>query len=361
MNPPIILDAHLDLALNFVTQGRDVRRATWQTHQLENNYPLRPANGRYAASVGLPDMLLGRVGVVFATLWVQPAEVGFVENFYYETPRQAYQQALHQLDYYHRLVDEDERVRIIRTQQDLQAVLASWSPEKTLQDRLWGVVVLMEGADPIIEPRQAEEWYERDVRIIGPAWRATRYAAGTGEPGKLTKLGWELLDVMTSYNMILDLSHLAEYAYKEALENYPGPVLASHSNPRHFVNTDRHLSDDMIRRLAERDGVMGIVPFNEFLVLGWKTGRDRKHAVGVNRVLDMIDHVCQITGSADHVGLGTDWDGGFGWESIPAEFDSHLDLWRMNEWLAQRGFDAVDIDKILSGNFLRVLKKGLPA
>src|SRR5690606_8922892 len=104
----------------------------------------------------------------------------------------------------------------------------------------------MEGADTILEPKQVEEWYERGVRAVGLAWMATRYSAGTGAPGKLSSLGRALLEVMASFNMILDLSHMAEDAYLEAVDHYPGVLIASHSNPRKFVNTDRHLSDAMI-------------------------------------------------------------------------------------------------------------------
>src|SRR5690606_9455364 len=116
-----------------------------------------------------------------------------------------------------------------------------------------GLVLLMENADPILEPRQFEEWYERGVRIVGPAWEGTRYCGGTGQPGGLTAVGRELLEVMASFNAILDLSHMAEQSFLESLDLYEGILIASHSNPRRFRNTDRHLSDTMIRRLAERD------------------------------------------------------------------------------------------------------------
>lgn len=358
--PQIILDAHLDIAMNNLAFGRDLRDATWVTRRREGKFPGAPYDKVGVATVGLPDMLLGRVGIIFATLWENPQASSLVPALSYETPEQAHALAQRQLDYYKRLADEDDRIRLIRDQAELDSVLASWQPDQAYEARKLGVVILMEGADPILEPKQTEAWYEQGLRIIGPAWQATRYSAGTGENGPLSNLGHELLAVMSDYNMILDLSHLAERAYYQALDEYPGPVLASHSNPRHFVNSDRHLSDDMIRRLAERDGVMGIVFFNIFLLEGWSASRDRKTDVSVNIPLEMIDHVCQVTGSAAHVGIGTDWDGGFGWESIPHPLDSHLDLWHMREWLAERGYPENDVQNILCGNFLRVLRRGLP-
>jgi membrane dipeptidase len=356
----IVLDAHLDIAMNHVAYGRDFRNATWTTHLNERKYPGAAYEGNGVAAVGLPDMLLGRVAITFGTLWVNPGARDFDPALSYETPHEAYQQAIRQIDYYHRLSDEDDRIRLIRTQSELQSVLDSWGPETEFSDHKLGIVVLMEGADPILEPKQVEEWYERGVRIVGPAWQQTRYAAGTGAPGRLTSLGRELLDVMGDLNMILDLSHLAEAAYFEAVENYDGPFFASHSNPRRFVESDRQLSDDMIRRLAERDSVMGIVAYNRFPKQGWTPQHGKKSDVSVSIMLDMIDHVCQVTGSARHVGIGTDWDGGFGWESIPIPFDSHIDLWHMREYLLKRQYSEADVTNILSGNFLRILKQGLP-
>jgi membrane dipeptidase len=356
----IIVDAHLDIAMNHIGHGREFRNPSWKTQHIERKFPGAPYADNGVASVGLPDMLLGRVAICFATIWVDPGGRGREPSLAYETPHQAYQHGLRQLDYYNRLGDEDDRIRLIRNQSDLQTVLDSWGPETQFADHKLGIVVLMEGADPIIEPKQVEEWYERGVRIIGPAWQATRYAAGTGEPGPLTSLGRELLDVMGDLNMILDLSHLAEEAYFQAVEIYDGPLLASHSNPRRFVDSDRQLSDDMIRRLAERDSVMGIVAYNRFLKQGWKPETDKKSDVTVGVMLDMIDHVCQLTGSARHVGIGTDWDGGFGWESIPTPFDSHIDLWLMRDFLLKRQYHESDVTQILSGNFLRILKQGLP-
>src|SRR5690606_20183539 len=139
-----------------------------------------------------------------------------------------------------------------------------------------GLVVLMENADPVLEPEQFEEWYERGVRIVGPAWQATRYAGGTGQPGPLTKLGFELLDIMAGLNVMLDLSHLAEQACLQAIDHYEDVIIASHSNPRKFRDSDRHLSDNTIRLLAERDGVMGIVPYNRFLSNTWQYGDPKK-------------------------------------------------------------------------------------
>ncbi len=353
----IVVDAHEDIAYNVLCFGRDYRRSALATRQLEQGTEIPSING--TATLGLPDALLGRVALTFATVFVAPQTKNASpwDRLSYADVTQAYRLASQQVDYYERLADESEMVNLVRTQADLDVVLASWAEGKELTDHRMGLVLLMENADPIVEPKQFEEWYERGVRIVGPAWKGTRYSGGTGQPGELTDLGHELLDVMADFNALLDLSHMAEEAFLQALDRYEGQIIASHSNPRRFRESDRHLTDDMIRRLAERDGVMGIVLYNAFLTNEW----DRKKRLPFSIIADAIDYVCQLTGSAAHVGIGTDFDGGFGLESIPEELDTVGDLGLIGGLLRERGFAEEDIEAILSGNMLRKLRAALPA
>lgn len=352
----IVVDAHQDIAYNALYFGRDYRKSAYETRRVEGG---TSHNG--IATAGLPNALLGRIAVVFSTLFVAPEGApGMTPTSpVYKTAREAYDLASQQLDYYHRLADETDRVRLIMTQADLDAVLATWADGKSFEEHVQGFVVLMENADPIIEPKQFEEWYERGVRVVGPAWAGTRYCGGTGQPGPLTNDGRGLLEVMASFNALLDLSHMAEESFLEAVERYEGAVIASHSNPRRFRSTDRHLSDDMIRRLAERDGVMGIVPYNRFLSDDWKPG-DPRADVPLTLVADAIDYVCQVTGSAAHVGIGSDFDGGFGLASIPNGLDTVTDLLSIGGLLRERGYAENDIEAILGGNMLRKLRQILP-
>jgi membrane dipeptidase len=220
-------------------------------------------------------------------------------------------------------------------------------------------VLLMENGDPILEPPHFDEWYERGVRLVGPAWAASRYCGGTGEPGGLTELGFELLDVLASHRVILDLSHMAEEAFLQSVERYDGPIIASHSNSRRFRNSDRHLSDTMVRLLAERDGVIGTVLFNAFLKDGY-TKTDRKDSVPFETAISAIDTICQLTGSARHAGIGSDFDGGFGSQHIPAGFDTVADLAKIGDALRARGYAEEDVAAVLGGNFLRKLREALP-
>ncbi len=118
---------------------------------------------------------------------------------------------------------------------------------------------------------------------------------------------------MSDLRVILDLTHMSEQATYEALDRYEGPVVATHANARRLVPGERQLSDSQIRRLAERDGVIGVVLLNSFLRPGHKMG-DPKEFVTLDNVLAHIDHVCQLLGDARHVGIGSDFDGGFGRE-----------------------------------------------
>lgn len=352
----IIVDAHEDIAYNALCFGRDYRRSALETRRIESGTDVVQKAG--IATLGLPDSMLGRVALVFSTIFVAPhtntAEPW--DRLSYKNEQEAYRSAMEQMDYYNRLADTTDKIHLVRSGADLDSVLATWEDGKPLAGRKQGLVILMENADPIVEPRQFEEWYERGVRIVGPAWAGTRYCGGTGQPGPLTKLGHELLEVMHSFNAILDLSHMAEQAYLEAVDLYEGVIIASHSNPRNFRNSDRHLTDEMIRRLAERDGVMGIVLYNRFLSNNWSPG-DRKTDVTLSIVMDAIDHVCQVTGSAAHVGIGSDFDGGFGTQSIPAELDTVMDLWSFGDALRGRGYSESDVEAILSGNMLRKLRQ----
>lgn len=352
----IIVDAHEDIAFNWLAGGRDWRRSALETRQEEAALAEKRRAG--LVSTGLPESLAGGVAVICATLFTAPRSRRATpwDSLCYSDAQEAYALASAQLDYYERLADEHGQISLVFDEQQLDAVLATWDEGLPEAARQVGLVLLMENADPIIEPEQFEEWYERGVRIVGPAWTASRYCGGTGQPGPLTDEGRELLEIMAEYNALLDLSHMAEEACREALDRYEGPVFASHSNPRRFCATDRHLDDGLIRQLAERDGVAGAVLYNRFLSNTW-SGPPR---LPLDTVLQVMDHVCQLTGNARHAGIGSDLDGGFGAESAPQEIDTVADLGLIGRGLAGRGYEADDVAAIMSGNMLRMLRRALP-
>ena len=281
------------------------------------------------------------------------------QRYTYRTAGDAQQLALWQLDYYRRLADDNDNIRLILTQSDLDDVLASWDDENDIGKRAQGIVVQMKGAEPISEPKQFEEWLEYGVRVVAPAWGQTRYSAAAGYEGELTPLGYDLLEVLAGLNVLLDIAAMSERAMAVALERYEGAIIASHANPRYFHDNPRCLSDDIIRRLAQRDGVMGVMVYNRFLRKDWHPG-DPKRAVTLSHWVEAVDYVCQLTGSVAHVGLGSDIDGGYSYRSLPLEVDTSSDLWLLRRALLERGFAQEDVAAILGGNMLRKLKASLP-
>lgn len=351
-----IVDAHEDIAWNRLTFGRDVLRSAWETRRLENGGEVLQRNGR--CMLGLPEWLEGGVVVVFGSLFAAPARraLGAWDHEVYADEEEAYRRASAQLDYYHQLAEQSDQIALVGTRTDLEEVLASWEGEAPQV----GIVPLMEGADPIRRPIEVEEWHRRGVRLVGLAWAAgSRYAGGNRNLGPLTDEGRELLAAMAEVGMILDLSHLAEEAVWEAVDRYEGPIVATHANPRAFVPGPRQLSDAMIRAVAERDGVIGIVPFNRFLKPGWAPA-DGKEAVTLQDVAAAVDHVCQVVGDAAHVGLGSDFDGGFGAEAAPEGIETVADLFKIAAPLAERGYVETDVAGVMGENWLRVLRSALP-
>ncbi len=358
----IIADMHRDIAYDAIDCDRDYRLSVTESRRLEAgiSHPRR----RGKSATGLPDAMAARIAVVGATLFVEPKDFkpwGGLNPIAhalssYSTPQEAHNTAMKQLDYYTQLAASESNIRIILTRTDLDDVLATWKDDADPAKRLHGMIVLMEGADPVIEPKQFSTWYERGVRILGTSWSRTRYAGGTQAPGPLTDLGRQLLSEMANFNMVLDLSHMAEEACMESLDVYPGPIIASHANPRAFCDTDRHLTDEAIKLLAKRDGVMGMVLLSLFWKTDWKPGEP----IPVSRIADGIDYICQLTGSTRHVGIGTDWNAGMGNDEYPNDFDTVADLWKIADFLRARNYSEADIEGIMSGNMLRKVREGLP-
>ena len=357
----LIVDSHEDLAWNALTFGREYMRSVAETRSLETGNETPARNGN--TLLGYPEWVRGRVAVIFATLFAMPErwKTGPWEPAY-TTPAEARVMYSAQMDHYHHWVDEHpQQLRLIGGLSDLEHVLATWRPEETRTPTI-GLLPLMEGAEAIADLSEIEEWVRRGVRAIGPAWASNAYCGGTAEPGGLTKLGQELLEVMESFGMILDLSHMDEAAALPALDRYGGVVMASHSNARRLVpehpKPNRHLSDETIARLAERQAVIGIVPYNPFLRGDW-TPAMGKQAVSTDRVLDQIDHVCQMVGNAAHVGLGSDFDGGPSLEKVPAEIGTIADLQLLHAGLEQRGYSPLEVQGIFGGNWLNLLRRAL--
>lgn len=338
----LIVDAHLDLAYN-VTRGRDVRRPAGEQPFVDNEY----------ATVGLPDLRAGGVGLVCATIFCSPASYKAAG---YKTADEARAQALGQWATYQQWVGEG-LIRFLKARREISE-LESSSAGRATEGRTTGAILLLEGADALRTPDDADEWFGQGLRIVGLAWKRTRAAGGTGEPGPLTAEGRALLRSFDRLGIIHDASHLAEQAFWDLLDASSGPVIASHSNCRAIVPTDRQLSDDMIRAVANRGGVIGINFYDKFLLPPGETGKRR---ATLGDVIAHIRHICDLAGCVDHVGIGTDMDGGLGREQIPREITTIADLKLLAPALSAAGFTSTDVQKIMGGNWLRFFGAHLPA
>lgn len=364
----IIVDSHQDIAWNILTFGRDYTSSAVETRQSERDTGIPAQNGD--TLLGWPDYQKGRVAIIFATLFAAPIRAatgnGDTSNEWYSQiyadADQAFSLYSTQLDTYYRLVDQHpDKFRLVTKQRDLKDILSHWDQDD-LEPHPVGLVPLMECADAIRHPSELEEWWERGIRIIGPAWTGTRFCGGTHEPGPLTKEGYALLDGMADLGFTLDLSHMDEKAVLQSLDVYPGRIIASHANAKALLKgtmSNRFLSDRVIQGIIERGGTIGIVPFNPFLVNGWKPG-DGRWKVGLHHVVAQIDHISQIAGDARHVGIGSDFDGGFGLQKTPVEFDTIADLTKLIPYLADKGYTEDDIAAVMGQNWIDFLSQNLP-
>jgi membrane dipeptidase len=353
----LVVDAHLDLAMNALMWNRDLALGAHETRRIERAEGMTE-KGRCAGTVGFPDLRAGGIGLVFATV-IARKNHGQDGTIDFRTHEIAYGQAQGQLAYYRELARQG-LVRLIRTSADLAAWRVAWEADPA--GAPFGFVLLMEGADPIVDPDQARLWWEDGLRMVGPAhYGPSAYASGTGSAGPLTERGRALLRVMGEVGLMLDVSHLSDESFHEALDRFAGPVLASHSNCRGLVPGDRQLDDVMIRRMIERDGVIGAVMDAWMLQAGWVRGVTTNEGLDLEAVADHIDHVCQLAGSSRHAAIGTDLDGGYGIEQTPRGLDTIADVRKLPTLLRRRGYRDEDIAAIMHGNWLRLLKEGLPA
>ena len=362
---PLIVDSHQDLAWNILSFGRDYTRSAHETRQIEKGSLTVERNGD--TLLGWPEYQQGHVAIIFATLFSTPARCAFDwETYFYKNNREADKQYRQQLDVYRRLTDErPDKFRFISSASNLDETLATHKKADSAgQGFPVGLLPLMEGADCIRDLGELEEWWDMGLRLIGPAWAGTRFCGGTNEPGPLTPDGRKLLGAMADPGFTLDLSHMDEPAVLEALDIYPGHIVATHANCLALMPGDegnRLLSDRVIHGILERDGIIGVVPFNTFLETGWQTGKSDREEIGLGKVADHIDHICQLAGDAHHAGIGTDFDGGFGVQSTPKEIDTIADLQKLVPLLLSRGYSKEDAAAILGLNWINILHRSLPA
>ena len=371
MKTPFILDAHLDLALSALESNRDLRWPLERIRRRELGQTDRP--DRSNNTVCFPEMRKANIGLCVATLFGRSG--GFHHRIpAWASPQHAWAQTQAMIAWYREMEACGELTQI-RSRSDLDAHLQHWNSATPIADITQhsgpaaapasiGYVLSLEGADSLVSFKHLERDYAEGLRAIGLAhYGPGVYAHGTDDEGPLPPRGRELLKEMERLGIILDVTHLCDESFWDALEHFHGPVWASHHKCRALANWNRQLADDQIKALVERGAVIGLAFDAIMMVHNWRhlQSRPQDFYLRLEKIVEHADHICQLAGSAKHLGLGTDLDGGFGNEQTPMDLNSIADLQKLPALFAGRGYSAADIEGILHGNFLRFLREHLPA
>lgn len=351
----IVVDSHLDIAMNAFYKNRDYRKSIAEIRQDEE--PIKDQKGMACNTVSFPELRKTEVAVSFCTT-IAPTRSGRTTRPDYKTQEIAYAQAQGQLAYYR----EHERQGDLRMIGDVEALdvhMDEWraDPDSTPL----GMVLTMEGPDAIVDLESFDLWWNDGLRAVSLAhYGPSVYAHGTGSLGGVTERGKELLQRMNDRQVVLDVTHFNDESFWQAVDIYHGPVWASHSNCRALVDGDRQMTDDMLNVVIERGGVIGAVLDAWMIQPGWIKGETTEITVSMEDFVNHIDHVCQVAGNADHAGIGTDLDGGYGTEQTPNDCDTIYALQKVPDILRSRGYSEEDIEKIMHGNWLQTLRRMLP-
>ena len=363
----LVIDWHLDLAWNALEWDRDLTRPVAEICRREAASG-QTGPGRGTGTVSLPALRAGRVGVVAATLLARHDRefrmLADLPRSGFVSAEAAHASATGQLANY-RALERRGWVRVLTDWPALEAHARQWQDHeragRPAEDAPpVGLVISMEGADPILEPDDVDDWWDAGLRVVGLSHYGNgRYSHGTDSPGPLHPQAGALLRRMEQRGMILDVTHLADEAMDQVFDKFGGVVLASHHNCRALVDHQRQLRDEDIRRVAGRGGVVGAAMDNWMLDPGCgQTGTASvRRDAALADVVDHIDHVCQVTGSSRHAAIGTDLDGGFGAEQSPLDLDTIADLQKIPAILERRGYPRADVEGIMHGNWLDLLRR----
>ena len=354
-------DAHCDTILQVVEEGRDFLTGP-------------------GLHVTLPDLrAAGVCAQVFACFVLEA-----------RSPGRAREHAVELIDAVHDLcAAHPSELRLAQTSEDVAEACAERGPTAVIADACGGhcptaVILSLEGADPLESEVEAlRDFHARGVRLLTLAWDDNAFCgAAFGSGGGLSRQGEELVTLCEELGVMVDVSHASDAAFWDVCRVATRPFVASHSDCRSLCDVGRNLSDDMIRALAERGGVVGINLAAGFLsqqfadaeagareafwaaLRSGEKGLDEAHEAEaratrglprppLNVIAAHVKHLIKV-GGEDCVGLGGDLDG---IESMPAGIQGVADYPRIAELLLGSGLTEAQVEKVCCGNFSRVLSQ----
>ena len=363
----LIVDVHLDLATNAMTLNRDLTKSVHHIRAKEKTLKWDDFQDRGNGTVALPELRAGRVGLVFATMISRYAEHGSplasMSLPGWHSPDQAYAYAQCQLSWYRQMEEAGEMLQIKDSDALLKHMELWLNEEKAAEDLPIGYILALEGADSLVTPEYIHRYHAQGLRSIGIShYGPGRYAAGTHSDGSgLTPLGFDLLKEMNQLDIILDLTHLTDEGFFQAVDVFEGTVIASHQNCRAIIPGERQFSDDQLKTIIERGGVIGGALDAWMLYPDYKMKHDspRNLGIGLEKLVDHFDHICQLAGNCEHIGIGSDLDGLFGIEQSPYDLDTIADLQKFSGLLQKRGYSDADMERIFHKNWIDLLVKAI--
>jgi len=364
----LIIDTHADTPQRFLDEGFDIGST----------------DPNDIGHISLDKARRGNLGAEFFSIWVEPeTNQGHFARHTFDLIDSVYEQAARHRD----------RMMMAFSTADI---------ERAHREHKLAALMGIEGGHSIeADMHLLRDYYRLGVRYMTLSWSNTNeWADSSGDINDpkvqhhngLTDLGKQVVLEMNLLGMMVDISHVADKTFWDAVATTKAPVIASHSSARALVDAPRNMTDDMLKAVAKNGGVVQVNFFNGFIDENFRKAEEAQRAdqkaarekylaqlksegkeinyIELDRIerewmakiprpplkslIDHIDHIAKVAG-IDHVGLGSDFDGVSG--ATPQGINSAADLPKITQALLDRGYSAEDIHKILGGNLMRVFRE----